>query len=96
MPFVVTTAVKLPAAFGPLDNETVNAFAVEAVTLPMTPLLNATKLLFAVVSNPNPLIVSVVASAFKRKPVFASTNGVTFATCTAAPLLTPLEVTMAV
>ncbi len=63
---VVTIAVSAPAAFGPLVSETVSEFAVELVTLPVTPLLNTTVLLLATASNPSPLIVSVVASAANR------------------------------
>ena len=63
---VVTTAVKLPAALGPFDNETDNVVAVAAVTAPIAPLLKATVLLPAVVSNPRPLMVSVVAFASSR------------------------------
>ena len=58
--------VKLPAAFGPFDSETVNAVAVAAVTVPIAPLLNTTVLLPAVVSKPSPLIVNVVAFASNR------------------------------
>src|SRR5262249_28650813 len=59
------------------------------------PLLNDTTLCAATVSKPKPLIVSVVAFA-ARFAVLLVTTGMTLATCTAAPLLTPLEATTAV
>ena len=95
-PLVVMIAVKLPAALGPFDNETDNIVAVAAVTAPIAPLLNAMVLLPAVVSNPSPLMVSVVVFASSRYPEFAITTGLTAATCTAEPLLMPFEVTTAV
>lgn len=78
-----------------VENVTVKLVADAAVTVPTAPLLSATVLLPGVVSNPNPLMVTVVASA-AIVAVLAVTTGVTFATWTAEPLLTPLEVTTAV
>ena len=51
---VVTTAVRLPAAAGLVENVTVNDVAVAAVTVPTAPSLKTTVLLLAIVSNPNP------------------------------------------
>lgn len=76
---MVTIAVKLPAAVGLVENVTVKLVAVEAVTVPTAPLLRVTALLPGVVSNPNPLMATVVASAAKVA-VLAVTTGVTFAT----------------
>ena len=58
----VTIAVRLPVAFGGFVKLTVNNVVVAEVTLPTAPLLKATVLLPAVVSNPVPAMVSVVAS----------------------------------
>ena len=63
-PLVVTTAVKLPDV-GRVDSDTVKAVEVAFVTVPMAPLLNTTRLFKAVVSNPVPAIVTVLASAAK-------------------------------
>lgn len=63
MELTVTIAVKLPAAVGSVDRETVKDVAVAAVTVPSAPLLNSTVLLAAVGSKPCPVIVSVVESA---------------------------------
>ena len=82
-------------AVGAAEIVIVNAVAVEAVTVPTAPLLNTTELLSAVVSKPKPLIVKVVA--FKAKlAILLVTTGITFAICTAVPLLTPFDVTTAV
>jgi len=93
--FVVTVADKLPAVAGCVEKVTVSEVAVAAVTVPAAPLSKATVLLLAVVSNPRPLIVIVVASAV-RLSVLLVTAGVTVATCTAEPLPTPSDVTTAV
>src|ERR1043166_8288259 len=85
--FVVTTAVRLPAVLGLVENETVSAVAVATVTVPTALLLNTTVLCDAVVSKPKPLIVTVLALA-ARLLVLLVTTGVTLATCTAEPLLT--------
>ena len=54
------TAVKFPA-LGLVEKVTVKVVAVEAVTVPIAPLLKTTVLLPTVVLNPNPRIVIVVA-----------------------------------
>jgi hypothetical protein len=95
MPLVVTTAVNVPAAVGFVENVTVSAVKVAAVTVPTAPLLNVTVLFAAVVSNPAPLIVIVLALAAKFAVLLVITK-VTLATGTALPLLTPLVVTVAV
>lgn len=76
---VVTTAVKLPAVVGLVDNVTVREVAVAAVTVPTAPLLKTTVFLLAIGSNPRPLIVSVVALA-ARLEVLLVTTGITLAT----------------
>ena len=58
-PLDVTTAVKLPTDGGVLK-VTVNWVAVALVTVPV-PLLKVTVLLAAVVSKPEPVMISVVA-----------------------------------
>ncbi len=92
---VVTTAVRLPAVVGLVENVTVSEVAVAVVTVPTAPSLKVTVLLAAVVSKPKPLMVIVVALA-ARLAVLVVTTGVTVATCTAAPLLTLSVVTTAV
>ncbi len=78
-PLVVTTAVKLPAVVGLVENVTVRAVAVAVVTVPTAPLSKVTLLFAAVVLNPNPLIVIVAASA-ARFDVLVVTTGLTEAT----------------
>ena len=56
----VTTAVRLPVALGCVLKVTVNWVAVALVTVPV-PVLRTTVLLAAVVSNPVPAMVRVVA-----------------------------------
>lgn len=90
----VTTAVKLPALVGLVENVTVSEVAVAAVTVPTAPLLNTTLLLAAVRSKPKPLIVIVLASAARLLALLVTT-GLVVATCTAEPLLMPFVVTMA-
>ncbi len=94
-PLVVTTAVSEPADVGRVESVTVSDVAVAAVTAPTAPLLNVTRLLPAVVLKPVPAIVSVVALALILVVALVTVTG-TVATCTAAPLLTPLVVTTAV
>lgn len=53
--FVVTTAVRFPTDVGLVEKVTVNDVAVDAVTVPTAPLLNATVLFAAVALNPKPL-----------------------------------------
>ncbi len=93
-PLVVTTADKLPAEVGFVENVTVSVVGVAAVTVPTAPLLKATVLLLALVSKPEPLIVTRVALA-ATLVVLVVTVGLTVATLTADPLLTPLERTTA-
>ena len=91
----MTTAVRLPAAVGLVENVTVSEVAVAAVTVPTAPLLNDDRLWAAVVSKPKPLMVT--SSRWRPDwPCCWSRPGVTVATWTAVPLLTPSVVTMAV
>jgi hypothetical protein len=92
---VVTTAVRLPAVVGLVDRVTVREVAVAAVTVPTAPLLKLTVFLLATGSNPNPLIVNVVAFA-ARLEVLLVTTGITLATCVAVPLAMPFVTTIAV
>lgn len=94
MPLVVMTAVKLPAA-GFVEKVMVSDVAVAAVTVPIAPLLNVTRLLAAVVLKPVPAIVIEVA-AFDKLLLSLVTVGATRATWIAALLLTPSVVTTAV
>ena len=94
MLFVVTTAVKLPAAAGLVENVTVKDVAVEAVTVPTAPLLNTTVFCEAVVLKARPVIVIVLAFAASPE-VLTVTDGTTDATTTDAPLDTPFVTTMA-
>src|SRR5262249_39717707 len=64
-------------------------------TLPTAPSLKTTLSFAELESKPKPAITMLVELA-GRLPVFTVTTGVTIATCTAAPLLTLLVVTMAV
>src|SRR5580658_1720322 len=92
---VVTTAVRLPAFFGLVENVTVSEVAVAAVTVPTAPSLKMTVLLAAVVEKPKPVMVTVVAVG-DRLAVLLVTTGATKATWTAVPLLTLSVVTTAV
>lgn len=92
---VVTTAVMLPTLVGRAESVTVRVVDVADETVPVAPLVRTTVLLLAVVSKPTPLMVRVVPEA-ARSTVLAVTTGVTDPIWTAAPLSTPLEVTMAV
>ena len=65
VPLVVTMAVSDPAAVGLVLNVTVSDVAVAVVTVPTAPLLNTTVLLLAVLLKPVPVIVTVLAFAFK-------------------------------
>lgn len=94
MLFVVTTAVRLPAAAGFVDNVTVRDVAVAAVTVPTAPLLNTTEFCDAVVLKARPVIVTVLAFA-ARPEVLAVTDGTTEATTTDAPLDTLFVTTIA-
>lgn len=75
--FVVTIAVRLPDDVGAVVRFTVNVVAVAAMTVPAAPLLNVTTLLPAVVENPTPVIVRLLALAFRRAVVLADTTGMT-------------------
>ncbi len=74
---------------------TVKLVALAVVTTPTAPLLSVTRFSAAVVENPKPLIVTVVALA-AESVVALVTTGVTVATPMAAPLLTEFVVTTAV
>ena len=89
----VTIAVRLPAAVGPVESVTVNEVAVALDTVPAAPLLSTTVLLAAVGSNPNPVIVIVVALA-ARLVLRLVTEGITVAICVEL-LATPFVVTTA-
>lgn len=95
VPLVVTIAVNEPEVVGLVVKVTISDVAVEEVTVPTAPLLKTTVLLPAVLLKPVPVIVTVLALAFKL-PVLLLTLFATAATCTAAPLLTPEVVTTAV
>jgi hypothetical protein len=95
-PFVTTIADRFPTDVGRVVSDTVSAVAVAADTEPTAPLLKVTALLASVVSNPLPMIVSVVALALSTLPELARTTGVTVATWVAEPLVSVFVVTMAV
>ena len=59
----MTIAFNPPAAVGGVETDTVKLVSVATVTVPTAPLLNATVLLLAVVSKPNPLMLRLVALA---------------------------------
>ena len=88
-------AVNDPPAAGLVEKVTVIVVAVELVTTPTAPLFNCTVFSAAVAEKPNPLMVTVVASAAKSV-VALVTTGVTVATFKAAPLLCEFVVTTAV
>ena len=75
---VVTTAVRLPAVCGFVENVTVRVVAVAAVTDPTAPLLNVTVFSAATVLKPAPVIVTVEAFA-ANEVVAAVTAGATVA-----------------
>lgn len=95
-PFVVTTAVRLPAFVGAVEKLTVSDVDVDAVTVPTAPLLNVTILLAAVESNPTPLILMLLALAGRLADSLATTTGMTVATCTPELPVNPLLVIVAV
>lgn len=76
---VVTTAVKLPAVCGLVENVTISEVAVAVVTVPTAPLLKVTVLFAATVLKPAPVIVTVDALA-SNEVVVAVTAGATVAT----------------
>ena len=91
----VTTAVRLPRD-GAVLKVTVNWVAVALVTVPV-PLLKVTVLLAAVVSNPVPVMVRVVALIARLFVSKVTVGAATMlATCTALPLVPPKDVTTAV
>ena len=92
--FVVTIAVKEPAT-GFVERVTVSDVGLAAVTEPTAPLLNTTVLLASVVLNPVPEMVTVDRVASNSVELLV-TVGLSEATWTAFPLLTPARVTMAV
>ena len=92
---VVMTAVKLPSAVGLVPKVTVSDVGEARVTVPVAPLLKTTVLLASVELNPKPLITTE-AAVIDALVVLLVTTGVTLATCTAVPLLTPPIVTIAV
>jgi len=94
-PFVTTVAFSGPAVVGGVVSVTVSKVAVAAETVPTAPLLNVTVLFEAVVSKPSPSIRSVVSLAGILAGLLI-TSGMTVATWTAEPLLTLLDVTIAV
>lgn len=83
---MVTIAVNEPAVVGSVDRVTVRDVAVALVTEPTAPLLNTTVLFAAVVSKPIPLMISVLALAFRLFELLMVTTGITSAIWTAAPL----------
>ena len=92
---MVTTALNAPSV-SPVMPVTVKEVAVEAVTVPVPDGLKTTVLLPGVVEKLVPVIVRVVA-LLARFAVLCVTvgGGITVATCTAVPLLSPLLVTTA-
>ena len=93
----VTIAVKEPDPVGVVVRVSVSCVAVEETTVPIAPKFRATVLPEAVVSNPEPAMINVVSVrawvVVLRVTVGAGTM---VATCTAAPLVPPYEVTIAV
>lgn len=88
--------MRLPADVGAVVRLTVRVVAVAAVTVPAAPLLKTTVLLPAVVENPEPVMVTLLAFAARRAVVFVVTIGLTTATDTPELPLIPLDVTDAV
>ena len=86
-------AVRLPTVTGLDENETVREVAVAESTTPVTPLLNKTVLLNAVVLNPVPCMTIELEPA-PSASVLAVTAGITSATCVAT-LARELVVTVA-
>lgn len=71
-----------------VENVTVRAVAVAAVMIPTAPLLNAIVLSSTVVLKPKPLTMMLVVLTLMLS-VLLVIAGLTVATCTASPLLTP-------
>jgi hypothetical protein len=74
---VITVAVRLPIAVGRVLKVTVNWVTVAAVTVPTAPLLKVTVLLFAMVSNPFPIIIKLPVAFIAIFVVLSVTMGVT-------------------
>ena len=91
----MTTAVKLPAVCGLVENVTISEVAVAVVTVPTAPLLKVTVLFAATVLKPAPVIVIVAAFA-ASVAVATVTAGATVAIWTDAPLDIEFDVTIAV
>ena len=92
---LVTTAVRLPTEVGAPSKVTVSDVAVAVVTVPVAPLFNTILLFAGVGSNPKPLITKVAALTSKAALALVTT-GATVATATAAVLVAPSVVTIAV
>ena len=76
---VVTTVVSIPAIAGNVERETIIEVGVAEITVPVALLLNVITLSAAVVSKPNPAIVTLVEFA-ARSTVLLVTTGITLAT----------------
>ena len=70
-------AVRIPNAMGRVLKVMVNWVAVAAVTVPTAPLLKVTVLLFAIVSNPFPIIIKLPVAFIAIFVVLSVTKGVT-------------------
>lgn len=92
MPPVETTAVRLPAVVGFVENVTVSDVEVAEVTVPMAPLSKTTVLFAAIGSKLVPVMVTVAASAARFVAVEV-TVGDTVATVVAALLKPPVVTT---
>lgn len=73
-PLLVTIAVSSTGEVGFVLKVIVREVVVASVTVPTAPLLKTTLLLAAAVSNPNPLIVKVVASASRLEALLVTTG----------------------
>jgi hypothetical protein len=85
--FVVTVAVSEPET-SPLRLVTVSCVLVAAVTVPVAPLLKATRLLAAVVEKPVPLIVIDDASAARLAVLEVTVGGIVIVVVAAGALST--------
>src|SRR5262249_9282294 len=85
-----------PRFVGWVVNVTVNCVALAAVTVPAAPSSKVTLSLAGVAEKPIPLITTVGAFLARLAVFGVIENATTVATCTAAPLPTPLDVTTAV
>lgn len=73
-PLLVTIAVSSTGEVGFVLKVIVREVVVASVTVPTAPLLKTIVLLAAAVSNPNPLIVRVVASASRLETLLVTTG----------------------